>query len=114
MKRERFLWLILFFLIIPFSIGLMTTFHVEHSPKIATVNINAIVDNYIKTMAKMNVEQVVLEKSTAQFMQHLEIELARIAKEKKVVLFLSEAVLTPSMDLTDLVQKRIERFHQQG
>lgn len=110
MKRHLFVLLLLANLLSG-VIGFVSAFYVKSSSKIATVNVNAIVDHYVKTMADSTLEEALLEKNTEQFMKQLEIEIDKIAKEKKLTLFLSEAVLTPTMDLTEIIQKRTEQSY---
>lgn len=113
MKQKRFILLLVANLLLGL-ICVISVFHVERPTQIAVVNVNAIVDHYVKTMAHSQLEEALIEKNTEQFIKQLEVELDKIAKEKKVTLFLSEAVLTPSIDLTDLVQKRTEQHISKG
>lgn len=79
----------------------------ENSIKIGTVNVNALVNQYVQTASKSDLDNKLIEKNTQLFLKNLEKEIDLIAKEKKIVLLLNEAVLKGAPDYTDVVLKRI-------
>lgn len=83
------------------------------SPSLCSVNVNLIVDDFIKTMAKSNIPANELEQSTGHYMKQLQAEIAKIAKERQTILFLSEAVVSGALDVTAIVKSRTDKNYQQ-
>ncbi len=76
---------------------------------VALVNINAIINRYIHSAAKTNLDEKTMQENTARFMKKLEEELHRLAKEKKIGLLVSEAILVGGTDYTADIETRVYR-----
>jgi hypothetical protein len=79
---------------------------------VALVNINAIMNRYIHSMAKSTLDDQTLQSRTAIFMKKLEEELHRLAQEKKIGLLVSEAILVGGVDYTGEIEHRVYREYQ--
>lgn len=79
------------------------------SPNLCSVNVNLIVDDFIKTMAKSNIPANALEKSTHHYMRQLQVEIAKLSKQRQAILLLSEAVVAGSSDVTEIIKSRTDK-----
>lgn len=98
-------------------LGALTVFAVVHyydakPSKVATVNITALVDQFIKQEAKKNLPQEVLKSEVKAFGKTLEMELQKFSKNHNLVLLPSEAVISGSKDYTVIVRERMARKMQ--
>lgn len=85
------------------------------SPQIATVNITALVNDFIKTESKQNKPQDVLTKEVKQFGITLEKTLKEVARDQHLLLMPSEAVIAGSIDYTPLIKNKMKlSVHDQG
>lgn len=98
-------------LIVPVCIAIIILFgpffKINNKPNIATVNINAIMKNYVQKQAKLNVDSALLQSATKAFVQQLEKEMKVLSDKKGVVLFVSEAVLGGAQDYTPELEKKV-------
>lgn len=93
---------------------LAVKFSRENSMRIGVVNVNSIINQYIQTASKSDLDNKLVERNTQLFLKNLEREIDLIAKEKRIVLLLNEAVLKGAPDYTDVVLKRINfSFHDE-
>lgn len=74
---------------------------------IATVNVNAIMTNYIQKQAKLNVDSALLQEATKAFVHQLEKEIKILSDKKEIILFVSEAVLAGGHDYTAELEQRV-------
>jgi type-F conjugative transfer system protein TrbI len=79
---------------------------------VALVNINAIINRYIHSAAKSNLDEKTIQENTAKFMKKLEEELHRLAQEKKIGLLVSEAILVGGVDYTSEIEHRVYRSYE--
>jgi hypothetical protein len=96
--------------IVPVCIGfllMLPLYKANNKPIIATVNVNAIMKNYVQKQAKLNVDSVLLQSATKAFVQQLEKEMKVLSDKKGVVLFVSEAVLGGAQDYTPELEKKV-------
>lgn len=98
-------------------LGALTVFavvyyHDAKPSKVATVNITAMVDQFIKQEAKKNLPQEVLKSEVKTFGKALEKELQELSKKHHLVLLPSEAVIAGSKDYTVIVRERMARKMQ--
>jgi type-F conjugative transfer system protein TrbI len=87
--------------------------YTKNNSTVALVNINAIVNRYIHSMAKSKLDEPTLQKNTALFMKKLEEELSRLAEEKKIGLLVSEAIIAGGTDYTADIETRVYRAYQE-
>ncbi len=86
---------------------------VNKSPNLCSVNVNLIVDDFIKTMAKSNIPANALEKSTHDYMRQLQVEITKLSKEREAILLLSEAVVAGASDVTEIIKSRTDKHYKQ-
>ncbi len=92
---------------ISISMILAFYFHLVVYPRIGTVNITGLIDQFIKEESKKNVSSVLLKDHIRLFSQQLETTIQSISKQKQVVLVPREAVLAGSKDYTALVETHL-------
>jgi hypothetical protein len=80
---------------------------INNKPQVATVNINAIMKNYVQKQAKLNVDSALLQSATKAFVQQLEKEMKVLSDKKGIVLFVSEAVLGGAQDYTPELEQKV-------
>jgi hypothetical protein len=80
---------------------------IKKPPVIATVNITAIVHEFVETQAKRRLPPDVLKKEVNRFATQLAPILNRIAKEHHVILLPQQAILAGAPDFTPLVKKHL-------
>lgn len=76
-------------------------------PKIATVNINAIMTHYVQKQAKLNADSVYLQEATKKFVHQLEKEIKILADKNGSILFVSEAILAGAHDYTPELEQKV-------
>lgn len=81
-------------------------------PRIAVVNITAIVKDFVNKESKQNKQQDVLTKDVKQFGLYLEKTLKMVAKNNNVILMPSEAIIAGSQDYTFIIKKKIQSVSQ--
>lgn len=99
----------LFFMIgiaIVFMLYIISTKIVSHK-NIATVNVNAIMKNYVQKQARLNIDPENLSSSTKAFVHQLEQEIKVLSDQKGTILFVSEAVLAGTKDYTSELEKKV-------
>lgn len=74
---------------------------------VATVNVNAIMTNYIQKQAKLNINSAHLQEATTAFVRQLEKEIKILSDKKAEILFVSEAVLAGGHDYTSELEKNV-------
>jgi hypothetical protein len=79
---------------------------------VALVNINAIMNRYTHSMAKSILDDQTLQNRIAIFMKKLEEELHCLAKEKKIGLLVSEAILVGGVDYSAEIEHRVYRAYE--
>ncbi len=65
-------------------------------------------------MAKSHMDNIMIEEKTRLFTKQLEKEIKDLAKEKKIILLVSEAILVAATNYTVLVQKRMVDVYPNG
>lgn len=81
--------------------------NVNHKSSVATVNVNAIMMNYVQKQAKLNVDRALLQEATKTFVRQLEKEIKILADKKEITLFVSEAVLAGGHDYTSELEQKV-------
>lgn len=74
---------------------------------VATVNVNAIMANYIQKQAKLNINSAHLQEATTAFVRQLEKEIKILSDKKAEILFVSEAVLAGGHDYTAELEQNV-------
>lgn len=74
---------------------------------VATVNVNAIMTNYIQKQAKLNINSAHLQEATTAFVRQLEKEIKILSDKKAEILFVSEAVLAGGHDYTAELEQNV-------
>lgn len=78
-------------------------------PNIATVNITAIQDSFIRETAKQSLSKEEMERKVTLFSSQLNQTIHKISKENHVTLFLTEAVISGSKDYTQAVADQVKK-----
>lgn len=86
---------------------------VNKAPNLCSVNVNLIVDDFIKTMAKSDIPANELERSTHDYMRQLQVEIAKLSKERQAILLLSEAVVAGASDVTEIIKSITDKNYRQ-
>ena len=99
-------------------LGALTVFMVmqwfdTNHPRIGTVNITGLVDQFIKQESSLNRSPDVLKNEVSLFGKQLERTLRTYAKEQHLVLLPSEAVIAGSRDYTAIVRAKLRALEQQ-
>lgn len=79
-------------------------------PRIATVNITGIVDQFVQSQIKAHLPPSQLKQNVSDFGKQLNITLNVMAKKYHVVLMPSEAVIAGASDLTTQVEKNLSQY----
>lgn len=80
----------------------------EPQPKpIGTVNITGIVNQFVKSQAKLDLPPKVLQQRVNDFGKQLQASLDDISHKHHVVLMVQEAVISGSQDYTEEVKHRL-------
>lgn len=77
------------------------------SPKIASVNVNHLVNEHIKQRLNSTLSENELQRDNQQFIIKLEQALHRVAKRENVYLIVSEAIVSGPEDYTEKVKHQI-------
>lgn len=98
-------------------LGALTVFMVIHfstssPPKIATVNVTGLIDQYIEEESKKKLAPEILQKEVKAFGKKLEKNLKRVALRQNVVLLPREAVIAGSPDYTALIRQRLIDYRE--
>lgn len=81
----------------------------ERSVAIATVNITGMVQSYIKETSSQTITAQEKKERIKQFANLLNQSIEKLAHDKHVVLFPSEAVIAGANDLTQQTQEMIKK-----
>lgn len=81
---------------------------------VGTVDVNNIVNHYVRETAQSGFDNEKIEQNTQRFMKQLEKEIEKLSAEKKVVLLMHEAVLKGAIDYTDVILKNTEAALKSG
>lgn len=76
---------------------------------IATVNITALQDSFVRETAKQSLSQDEMKQKVTAFSQQLTQAINRIASDKHVTILLTEAVLANGKDYTQEVANRVKK-----
>lgn len=79
------------------------------SPTIATVNISGLENSFIKATTNKSLSPSEMKVKVTQFAKTLNQSVIDIAKEKHVILLLSEAAVAGNHDLTAEVATRVKK-----
>ncbi len=89
---------------------LVQLFFIQHtSSSIATVNITALQDSFVRETAKQSLSQDEMKQKVTQFSRQLNQAINKIANEKHVTLLLTEAVISDGKDYTQEVVNRVKK-----
>jgi hypothetical protein len=77
---------------------------------IATVDITGIVQQYVQSQAKLNLPANQLQQRINTFGHQLEMVLQDVVNTKHLILMPQEAVIAGSIDLTPLIEKRLQEL----
>jgi hypothetical protein len=77
--------------------------HFKTDPKIGTVNITGIVNDFVKSQASAHLSEQETKIKVEAFGKNLEKTLHQLAEDKHLVLFPSEAVIAGANDYTSYV-----------
>lgn len=100
--------------VVSFVFGTMGALLVEvwinhYQSSIATINVTALQDSFIKETIKQNMNKEVMANRVALFSQQLNKSINQIVKEKQVTLIISEAVIGGSKDYTQIVAESVKK-----
>jgi hypothetical protein len=92
-------------------IGALLILVITHSkpPTIATVNITGLEDSFIRETSKQTLTDVEKQQKVTAFARSLNQTVIKLAKDKHLVLVISQAVLSDVPDLTQVVAEQIKR-----
>lgn len=83
---------------------------IHQAPRtIATVNIIGLEDSFIRETSNLHLNPAEMDKKVMSFANALNKTVVDIAKQKKVVLLPSEAVIAGSPDFTEEVANQVKR-----
>lgn len=88
---------------------IMQLFFSFKAPMIATVNISGLENSFIKETTNKALSPDEMKLKVAQFANALNQSVINIAKEKHVILLMSEAVVAGHRDLTPEVANRVKK-----
>jgi flagellar hook-basal body complex protein FliE len=84
-------------------------FNHHATPAIATVNITALQDGFVRETAKQPISQEAMKQKVALFSQQLTQAINNVAKNNHVTILLSEAVISQGKDYTQDVANRVKK-----
>ncbi|RDI41121.1 TrbI F-type domain-containing protein [Aquicella lusitana] len=76
---------------------------------VATVNLTALQDSFIRETAKQSLSQEEMKQRVTSFSQQLTQAINKIAKEKHVTILLTEAVISNEKDYTQEIVNRVKK-----
>lgn len=79
------------------------------TPAIATVNLTALQDSFIRETAKQSLSQEEMKQKVTLFSQQLTQAINKVASEKHVTVLLTEAVISNEKDYTQEVINRVKK-----
>lgn len=79
--------------------------------RIGVVNIQDILDRHVKDYAARDLTKKEQRDAASQFSRALESEIAKLAKEENVRLFVAPAVLSRAPDYTGYIEQRLKVDH---
>jgi|GEM_PF-7091498 len=93
------------------GMALMLLFWLVINPKplqMATVDVNKIVDEFVKKTAERKLPNERMQKLVASFGNKLETTLNSVAKDRHLILLPKEAVISGAKDVTSSVQEALQ------
>jgi flagellar hook-basal body complex protein FliE len=79
------------------------------APAIATVNLTALQDSFIRETAKQSLSQEAMKQKVTSFSQQLTQAINKLASEKHVTILLTEAVISNGKDYTQEVANTVKK-----
>ena len=89
------------------ALVLLGSFAFNTQPKLACVNVNKIVSEYIEQNKQSQQDDTQLAIQSSRFMDALEQTMHAYSKKNKVALVVSEAIITGAKDVTQVIRENM-------